>query len=434
MLTGCSTPSSSPISALNAILVLDEMSSSIDDATASAEFAYNNSINNTSVQIKSIIGNLRYAIKDTADEIDDKITEQQFRLLENTITLKNEFDESLNNGFNRTENLTNSISQIVSDLPFTKNEPRITKTEIPLFVKDWSNNVKLNFQGYNLDYEDNFISIGDEITLKASTQNSTGIEFLISNKKISETINEILNENSSSTNYIKGEVHLFYKKGWVFGKKKEKILPITIKVIPRKIGTIKVVFQVDEYQSNIEHINASCAVGTPSPGWKGKRKTRSKSCPITAPRKLVESCNNVVQGSIIPTSIVSRQTAKRYGGGHSVGSITNEGFVLNVTAKSESKPGGGGGLYSARVEYDVEYPCKVKSDKSFEEMQLLVGQEIPIDLTGNKDPLYKRAEISFFDGSEMVLSSEERKHSLLEISNNDAKQQVIIRPVRISKN
>ena len=127
----CGTTSSSPISAASAILVLDEMNNAIDEATSSAEYAYNKSVNNTAVQIKSVISNLRYAIKHSVDDIDEKITEQQFRLFENTISLKNEFDESLNMGFDKTEDITNSIGQIIGDLPFTKNESRITDTEIP---------------------------------------------------------------------------------------------------------------------------------------------------------------------------------------------------------------------------------------------------------------------------------------------------------------
>ncbi|MEX0275218.1 MAG: hypothetical protein AB3N16_12655 [Flavobacteriaceae bacterium] len=432
-LFGCSgDPATSALTSGGATLILDELNSVIDDAISKAEFAYNKSLNNTAIQIKSLNSDLKYNIESSIDHADQKITKQQFQLLENLIVLNDEFNNTLANNISSTEGLTNTIGQIFSELPFVKNEPRINQFDLPFYVLDWSNRVEIVLKGYNLDHKKNYLSFADTI-LTPSTKTSTSISFLIDKKHFNQYLKDYSKDELRDIVNVPSNLYLFYKKGF-FSTTKEKHFPLNLKILPRIIGRVSVTYQVEEYDDNIEHIvTNSCAVGTPGPGMSGRRKTRSNSCAISAPKRIIENCNMEVQGKIIPGSIKTVVTAKRYGGGHSVNSVTDLGFVLNVTAKSQGKPGGGGGLYAAHAEYDVVYPCKVKKDKATEFKALKIGQDLAYDFTNEKSATFKRIEMKLFDGSEIILNPAKRNHSLFSISSNDPKRELILRPTAISR-
>ncbi|GMQ24548.1 hypothetical protein Aoki45_12300 [Algoriphagus sp. oki45] len=428
--SGCGTEAVlSPMTAGSAILALDAVNSSIDDATSTVEFAVNKTINNSAAQIKSIISDLRHNILETVGDIDSKITEQQFRTLENILLLESEFESAIVNGLDGIERVSNNAGQIISDLPFTKNEPRITSVDLPFFIVDWSEKVEIKLTGYNLDDKETGLVISEKL-INPTIQSSTELTFSIPKASIIDFYLGLDDSEKLSVLNFPTTLSLGYKDGF-FCSRKVKELPISVKLLPRNLGKVAVVYQTDKLVDNIERgfTSTICQVttGSSSP----RRRSEGNSCSVNAPRKFLESCNNEVQGRILTNTIKINERANRYGGGASVGSVDERGFVLNVQAKSQNRPYGGGGYYAADVTFDVSYPCKVKKDEKTEYLDLFVGQDVVFDLDPNDSPLFKRAEISFFDGSSLIFDNSMRQIDFVSIFSNEAKNQVIIRPLNV---
>jgi hypothetical protein len=430
--SGCNTDAVlSQMTAGSAILALDAVNSSIDDATSTVEFAVNKTINNSAAQIKSIISDLRHNILETVGDIDSKITEQQFRTLENILLLESEFESAIVNGLDGIERISNNAGLIISDLPFTKNEPRITSVDLPFFIMDWSEKVEIKLTGYNLDHNETGLIIGEKL-IKPSIQSSTELIFSIPKASIIDFYMGLDDSEKLSVLNFPTTLSLGYKDG-LFSSRKVKELPISVKLLPRNLGRVAVVYQTDKLVDNIERgfTSTICQVTTNQPDWRGRRKTSGASCLVNPPKRYLESCNAEIKGTIITETIRINERANRFGGGASISATDQNAFVLNVQAKSESRPGGGGGFYAADVTFDISYPCKVKKDEKTEYLDLFVGQDVVFDLNHNDSPLFKRAEITFFDGSSLIFDNSMRQIDFASIFVNEAKNQVIIRPLKV---
>lgn len=409
------------------MLALDQIDQIIDDVVSDIDYVYNKSANNTAVHIKSIVNDLRYSIQRSIKDLDGMITKQQFYALENLLVVKEEFDEMTRNRMEEFQNITITAGQILSDLPFTKNEARITKPDIGIFVKEFSNNLPISLIGYNLDNKDNSIAIGDS-TVFPSNQTSTNLEFLLGK----DLINENLILIKDTVNYMIGKLNLYSRRG-LFGQLFKKELPISFKILPRQIGVVQVIYEIDSLVRNPETVvGTNCAKGTRGTPSSGRRREESISCHIEAPTKIFENCGEV-QGIIVNGSITFDVTANRHGGGRSLGNVSARSFVVNVTAHNQRRRWGGGGLYGVTPRYRVEYPCRIRAEKRSQRLPLLIGNELPYDLGSLKDPSLKRVEITLFDGSEVVLTNQTRKKPTTSVEYNDDNKQVVIRALEVER-
>ncbi len=420
-------PELSAVSGASALVALDGLEKTIEDITNELDYVYNKSANNTAVHIKAIIYDLRYSIDKVLDKGSEVLTKQQADLLDNIIAATEEFDELSRERVEDFQVLTNTIGQIVSDLPFTPNEARITKPEVSIYVRNYTESLSIKMAGYNLDHESNVLSINGE-DIKPSNQTSTNIEFIIPDSLLQTTDNKI--------KFVQATQKLYFKKGWgPFSSKQEKALPIAIKILPKIIGTARIYYQVDELTRQPQTIvGTQCGIGTGGTDWRGKRRYANTSCTYNAPKKLLDGCGET-QGIIVGSVGIS-VNANRHGGNHKVDNLTSTSFVLNVQAQSDSGPYKGGGLYVVTPTYKVEYPCEIEVEKrSDNAIPIEIGKDLAYDLNnkGEKNPRLKRVFIRFFDGTEVYLTNDERKKSLVTMSANASLEQVIIRPIEVPK-
>lgn len=429
--TSCSTPTPSPMTIGSALILLDELERSVEDATNQIEFAANKTINNASLQLQTNIHELRQSILSVSDDINEKITQQQFSAVDNLTNLANEFQDITNETLDKVENLNNSLGQVLSDLPFTKNEARVTSSILNVYVNDWSNNLELTFKGYNLDNPKNQIEFESSV-IPSSNMIATEMKFIIPK----DTIEKYTARSKNEMQYLKGKLKLNYKKNWYSFKNTVKELPLTIRILPRQIGVASLTFEIKEWTENPETIVVpDCLVHTRGTGWRGSSRSGRNSCSYVTPTKLLKSCNKEVKGKIVPGSIKVQVLANRHGGDHNLTSVSDVGFTVNVHAKSQSKPGGGGGKYHVRTSYLCKYPCKAPRDVTIENIPILIGEEVASkEFETASEPRFKRLSTVFFDSTHLMLTQKDDNSSLLEIEYNESLKQLIIKPISIERN
>lgn len=422
-------PVLSTMSSLTASSILDDLKNTIQESIAKAEYSYNASVNNTANQLEYSVSVLSEEIKSNTDNIDDKITQQQYLALENLTKVISDFDTKIKENIILVEDLVLTSGQILKDLPFSNKESRITNVNIPFYVKNWTNNLNISFKGLGLDNMKNTIMIGDEV-YKPTDQTSTQINFIVSGEEIEKILKNsksglkdtvIQNSENLITDkvyYLKGKSVTHYEEGWwIFKRTYKKEHPFTIKILPKIIGSIEVFYSSDLNMVNEEKVKThKCDVSTGSPGWRGGTKENEETCNFHTPKKYSKACRKEVRGTIKPGSLKIKRDANRHGGGHSLKSVTDKSFTIKVGAKSQSRPGGGGGFYSAHAEYIVVYNCMINEDLTFPVKNLEIGGDFFYTLNKNGNEKFINAVIKYFDGTTKILINGNNKSELVNVT------------------
>lgn len=430
-LSSCGGSSTGPMTIGSALALLDELDKSIAEASNQIEFSINKTANNASLQFQTNIFELRKSIESVSGDLNDKIIQQQFTAVDNLTNLVNEFEEISTLTMDRVDQFTNSLGQVLSDLPFTSSESRITSSSSNIYVNNWSSNLKIDFKGYNLDDTTNHLIFAEE-KIYPENPTSTQLQFFLPNN----LINRLINENSNELQHLKGKLILSYRKHWYSFRKTKKIIPISFRVIPRQIGIASLTFQINEWTENVEKIVVpDCIVRTRGTGWRGRARSGRNSCGYSTPTKLLESCNKEVKGQIVPESINVNVLTNRHGGDYNITGVSDVGFSVNIHARSQSRPGGGGGLYHVRTSYQCKYPCKVPREITIDSIPILIGEDIASkEFESFPESRFKRLSTMFYDSTYSIITQKDTNTSLVKVEYNESLKQLLIKPIDIERN
>lgn len=407
------------------IALLGEVQASIDETLNSANFAFNNGVNNSAVQLETLVAQLREAVGATTSDVDRRITAQQERALEGILTLRDSIDASIEKGATEVRAIEGIAAQILSDLPLTSNQPRVTKVSVPPFVRDWTQSMRVVLEGHNLDDAKNSLMVSGS-RVDPTLRTATKLEFTIPAGLLTDEA-----DSQGRLKIVRASVALVYPKGLFRGIDTASVT-LPIRVVPRIIGSAVIVYRAAVPRSRThEETSNICAIGTRGTPASGRRREGKISCRITAPTVPV-GCEGRSQQGIIVGKPRIEVLANRHGGGHGISAQGPNSFVLDVSAMSRGRPGGGGGLYAARAHYTVEYPCLVPTDLSSPTIPLKLGSEEAFALPGTGSPQVLWTDVTLFDSTKAMLTGPRGAMSLVSVEQNS--NRVVIRPIRVDRN
>ena len=353
-------------------------------------------------------------------------TRQQEELLDRLLELRDAADSSAAAATGSVEHIVSEVGQLISDLPGTSNEPRVYRVSATPYVPNWTETVTLVLRGVNLDRPDNYLEIGGT-RLEPTSTSATAAEFTIPADRIAE----YFDSSATGVQQQRGTITLHYRSG-LFRRERSKQQFVALTAVPRNLGAASVVFTSTTSLANTQRFTSYvCAKGTRGPGWRGGAREESQSCQINAPVNPV-GCKGQPQTGTIVGNPVLRTIANRHGGGAQITSLGQHSFTIAVTARSSSRPGGGGGLYAAEASYDVAFPCAVPREERSTPMQIRIGVDTTFTLPRDRESRFVNLELTMVDSSRHVLRGARAANRFISIEH--ASGTVIIRPIRVERN
>lgn len=409
-----------------ALVALGEVDASVNEALSNASFAFNSSINNTAVQLGALSARLREDINATSSDIDRRLTAQQERALNGILVIRDSLDATIGHAGAEVLSAEVVAAQVLSDLPFTNNEPRVVRTSVAPFVSGWTQSLAVSIEGYNLDAGENVLTVGT-LRVNPILRTATKLQFAIPASAFDASIGEI----TDRVKIVRAGISLAFDPG-IFRERKTVSVAIPIRIVPRNIGSAIIAYRAGLPRTRKDSLRSySCSVGTRGTPASGSPRENSVSCLVNAPT-LPQGCNGQPQTGLIvgqPSIVVE---ANRHGGGHRIESASSHSFSFSVTARSRRRPYGGGGSYRAHAIYMVEYPCKVRADTTSPPLPLIVGSEAGFALPADSDPEVLWVKMQLFDGSERIVTGPRGSTPFSVVEQNS--QRVVVRPLSVERN
>lgn len=382
-------PTYSQISATAALIALDEIDAMAKEHLQSIDNLATNAIGNGGNMLLSMSAKLRKDINETIGNTDKILRENQLLIYNKILSLKNEFNKTIEENLNKVDLISTKISQAANDMFLKKNEPNIFQYKTSRFVNGLDNEYTLIIKGTSFDrsYEI-FIELDNQI-IKPIQSSYSELIF-----KIDSTFIKPVDFNKS---YASGKINFKWKKG-LFKTKKTNSENFFIPIVPLKIGKAQAFYEQDlPYKKLHNEIPYSCNCDTGPTRWDGQRRHNTTAFNIlpTGARK------------IDPKTIKVTSWHQRNGGGYTFSHKTEQQLKGEITCDSEDTPMGGGGFSKLSFTYQ-EFEILYRNTKNSTSTQELTSInpllfDLPAEVDGKK-PNLNFVEITTYDGKNFTLT------------------------------
>jgi hypothetical protein len=411
---------SQALSAGQALLVLDELESTVNDMLNEAGNVGVRIINNAGVNILMSIESLRNMIKEGVKDLDDSLTKQQQKAFDEINSLVDKVFDNIKSSQNQLDQSLNSLGIALGNIPFSKRTPRILQTNSPLIVKNWTSSLNVCFKGMYLNNVHNYLLVnGKEI--KPTKRIDNLLEFEIP----MQIINSLIKQNNK---YYKLNAKLVVYKKKDSKKDKHKFeYPFYIKTFPRQIVTDLDVHYFRDISTTISHQRVHRRQCTTNRAHTSGRR-RSSNCPHRIDRSGPNFTIDV--NSVSHTSI-----ERRHGGDFRWDQITPVALTFVVHAQSDNRPRGGGGKHVVDIKFtEIERVSRPNTPAQKLNKKISLGSPLSFNLdTDTKD--LGRIVVTFFDGTKEVLTGHrgKSKNGLIRYNYNARTKQLVINHLNVPK-
>jgi hypothetical protein len=380
------------IDAATALIAMEELDVTVENAMNSLGLITENAVGDSGNMILSALSRLREDIKSTIGETDRLLRGNQQLLFDNLTTEVDNFSEIAENSIVDVDAIATRVTSAVNDFFGKKREPRILTYKTPTYTVGSNNSYVFNVIGEDFDrsYEYYLEVNGEKKKIDQVSQNK--MKIIIP----AETMNKISHD---SIRFIKAKFVFKYKKGWIFKKKTEKPFEFVIPCVPEKIGTA--VAYYEQKKPQIEYFpfkNYTAHKTSGGSNWRGKKKTGKAGINILP----------TLGRFIDPTSVKVTSWRKRYGGGYTINTITEQYIRGSIYCKGQNKPYGGGGSSTLKLtyrEFKTEYPLTKSQTESVRlDADNLSVIELPDPIDGNR-PNLNYVKVLTFDGREHIITT-----------------------------
>jgi hypothetical protein len=375
--------------------------------------------------IASVVGNIEQSISNLIEDLDNVISARSFQLrlelmfllnevenkgnsligktfgelnnsqqlfFENTRKSISDIESMMNQGLDDIDQMITHAEQIVAQVPFTEEEPRI-RSFGPLYLKsiESSGTVKLAFKGSFLNHGEARFEMAGEFC-ETISQTDSLLEFKCKNEPFVAF---------DDVNYITGTLLIQKEIGFfegLFGKKAEfKQYTTSVVVVPAKLGTYEIEATVNT--QNVQYANRDGRWGHVNPHCRSRRSSTTNFGPQGAGWK------------IDVNSIRTRFTNERRGSRRVINSSEN-GFQVEAVARNSGNcvfgsgdaRGASQGVATWR-EYKVDPATQVQVISSGE---VEWGKDIAVDLPTNLRGF--KVIVRQIDGNEAILITADDKN------------------------
>lgn len=321
-----------------------------------------------------------------------ELNNSQQLFFENTQKSISNIESMMNQGLDDIDQMITHAEQIVAQVPFTDEEPRI-RSFGPLYMKSINNSgtVKLAFEGSFLNHGKATLEIAGE-NCETISQTDSILEFKCNNEPFVafDVVNYI-----TGTLLVQKEIGFFER---IFRKKAEfKHYSASVVVVPTKLGSYEI--QTTVNTQKIQRANRSGTWGHVNPHCRSRRSSTTNFSPQGTGWK------------IDVNSINTRFTNER-SGSRRVVNATENGFQVEAVARNSGNcVFGSGDARGASVgmanweEYKVNPSTQVQVISSGE---IEWGKDIAVDLPTNLRGF--KVIVRKFDGNEEILITAEDKN------------------------
>lgn len=398
-------------SAAAALIVLEEIDAKVSNQINSIDNVATNAIGNSGNMILSMTSRLKKDIDDTIGTTDKILRENQQNLYNQILNLSDEFNKIVAERIDQIDLIAAKISMAAKDFLVKDKEPNVLKYNIPPFIKNYTKEYFIKVNGANFDRSE---SITMNINGKSYTpvqSNHLELIFKIDSTQIKPT---------ASQKYIEANIHYKWSTG-LFKKKKNKVEPFIIPIIPLNIGKATVFYEQETPERRYtDPISYSCDCRTGSSSWNGSRRHSSTAFNFNPSGGRKFDPNSIV--------VPNNGWSQRYGGGYSFDHKTEQQIRGVITCSSEAQPYGGGGSSSLTFtykEFDIIY--KIKKDQTVEKEISCVNPvlfDLP-DPNDGKRPNVSYVKIFTYDNKEIILTPS-ITNSFFKIETNPVTYDVIV--------
>ena len=388
----CSFSIQAQIDAASALVALEELDVTVENSMNHLQLIVDNAIGDSGNMLISVISRLREDIKNTIGDTDKMLRDNQQILFDKLSSEVKEFNKIVEDRIVDVDGIATRVTSAANDFWVKKNEPRIITYKTPTYTFGSNTFYEFNVVGEDFDrsYEKHLEIDSIRVPITQISQNK--IKVIVP----AEIMNKV---NSDNTRFINCKFTFKYKKGFIFKRKRTKHFDFVIPCVPKAIGVA-----IAYYEQKLPEIQYF-----PVKTYEAKVHTGGTSC--LGSRRTGRAGINVlpVNGRYIdPTSFKITSWYRRYGGGYTINSVTEQYIRGNIMCKSQSKPCGGGGkarLIFQYREYKTNYPLR-KSETpvvSLEADKLSVI-DLPSVVDGHK-PYLNYVKVLTFDGREHIITT-----------------------------
>lgn len=228
--------------------LLKQLENSVKSVIKQTEYSFNSVVNNVATNLLHTIYQVEGAyydkLKATSQEVDETTRKVLLRLED----LVREFESKVIQGLvTDLESLTDRIGMHIASMPGFKNHSYIHSINCPLIVLDEQQNIgqtTIRLKGKSLNHEKNMVTIADShLDFTSPTDNEMNIS-------IPHSLFDNVTNQKEEDKYLRAEVKLHYKEGFLRKKTKSKTYTIEIRAISNFLGKLKVVFvtEKDDYK------------------------------------------------------------------------------------------------------------------------------------------------------------------------------------------
>lgn len=380
------------IDAATALIAIEELDVTVENAMNSLGLIVENAVGDSGNMLLSALSRLREDIKSTIGETDRLLRDNQQILFDNLTAEVEIFNEVAENRLVDVDAIATRVSSSVNDFFGKKREPRILIYKTPTYTVGSNSSYEFNVVGEDFDrsYE-YYLEINGE--KKKIDQVAQGRMKIIIPTEMMKRI------SNDSIRFINAKFVFKYKKGWLFKKKTEKPFEFVIPCVPENIGSATAFYE--QRTPKVEYfpyINYTAHAISGGSNWRGKRKTGEAGINILP-----------TQGRFIdPTSVKVTSWRKRYDGGYTINTITEQYIRGSIHCKGENKPYGGGGSSTLELtyrEFKTEYPLTTSQTEAVKlDADNLSIIRLPEPIDGNR-PYLNYVKVLTFDGREHIVTT-----------------------------
>ena len=391
-LTCVSFQANAQITAASALIVLDELKGTINETMDSIAIIADDAVGNSGNMILSAISALSDEINNTINNGDIVLRSNQQLLFNNLNSAVNDFSNIAEGALVNIDGIAARVATSVDDFFGKSKEPRVITYKTPVYIIGDDKPYEINVTGKNFDRSfDSYLNIKGE--RKAIDQKTlSNIKVIIPNEKMKSIVTD------DKVRFVHLNFKFKYKEGFIFKKKKEKVFDFVIPCVPKKIGSAIAYYEQItpkiKYHPYKTHKASKTTGGTSGSGSRRTGRTSFNILPVDG-RK------------IDPSSFKVISWRKRYGGGYTIQSVTEQLIKGKMYCKSQSRPFGGGGSASLTMqyrEYSTEKPLIKNETTAIEiESDKLSIIKLPDPIEGNR-PYLDYIKVNTFDGKEHIIT------------------------------
>lgn len=376
----------SQITGVAMALALDEMEDKLNGVIQNAENSANNVINNGALQGNYTIYNFRETYKDLLKKTSDVADSQAYNIFLGIRKSTDKIFAGTTDFVAELDNTVANLRSVMATVPLLSKRPYISKTQIPVFVKD--NNItsyELQFNGSLLDQKHEFKLNGQKLIASE----------IGTNKIVYHLEDEIL-EKALQGRRVNFE--LSYKYGGFLGLFRRKAsFKFFTNVIPLQFGIVDL--QVSTSTSDtikIARQEQMPETRTGGSNWRGRRRYNNQTFNVYP----------LVATNVIDVSSVRLETLEnRYGYGAGITNRTPAGITIYQNARSDGRPYGGGGKVVSRVSFTEWQINNGTVTQEVKNLPLKFNEPLAIQLPKNSVAI-QQINVKLFDGKTTILTME----------------------------